>query len=309
LLGIRKSGYCVLSSPKLLWGTPLPVRTRTIHRYIVLMIKKILVPVDFSPGSIAALRYAESFATFTRAVDVKVIHVFTPQVATGDALVVPPMGELMDQRDEAFGKFLKEIPATEGIVRKSELLLGFAAEKIIDHSKDFDLVIMGCTGEADLLEQVFGSIASAVSQNAECPVLLVPNRAMFKEYENILYASNNLSLSRRAVLQFRDFNELFHARVHFVHINDEEGQHEGKRESLFAPLFNNPDPDFPFEIREVTADTVQEGLVEYMQSKPIELAVMVTKQRGFWAGLFHSSDTKQMVMHPETPLLVLHLED
>jgi len=60
------------------------------------MIKKILVPVDFSPGSIAALRYAESFATFTRAVDIKVIHVFTPQVATGDALVVPPMGELMD---------------------------------------------------------------------------------------------------------------------------------------------------------------------------------------------------------------------
>lgn len=273
------------------------------------MIKKILVPVDFSNASAAALRYAESFAAFTQATEVKVIHVFTPQVAAGDAIVVPPMGELMDQRDEAFGKFLEEIPTPEGPTRKSELLLGFAADKIIEHSKDFDLVIMGSTGDADLLEQVFGNIASEVSQNAACPVLLVPNKARFKEYNNILYASNNLSLSRRAVLQFQDFNELFHARVHFIHINDEEGQHEGKRESLFAPLFNNPDPEFAFEIKEVTADSVQEGLVEYLHSKPIELAVMVTKQRGFWAKLFHSSNTKQMVMHPETPVLVLHLED
>lgn len=273
------------------------------------MIKKILVPIDFSTGSVAALRYAEKFATFTQATEIKVIHVFTPQVATVENLVVPPMGELMDQRDDAFNAFLAKIPAREGLIRNSELLLGFAAEKIIDHSQDFDLVIMGCAGEDDLLEQVFGSIASEVSQNTECPVLLVPDKARFKEYENILYASNSLSLSRRAVLQFRDFNELFHARVHFVHINDEEGQHEGKRESLFAPLFNNPDPEFAFEIQEVTADSVQEGLVAYMQSKPIELAVMVTKQRGFWAKLFHKSETKQMVMHPETPLLVLHLDD
>ncbi|TXF86705.1 universal stress protein [Neolewinella aurantiaca] len=273
------------------------------------MIKKILVPVDFSAGSAAALHYAEAFAAFTMATEVKVIHVFTPQVATGDVLVVPPMGELMDQRDEAFEKFLASTPAPAGITRKSELLLGFAADKIVEHSKDFDIVVMGCTGDADLLEEVFGSIASEVSQKASCPVLLVPDRAKFKEYENILYASNSLSLSRKAVLKFRAFNDLFHARVHFVHINDEEGQHAGKRESLFAPLFNNPDPEFAFEIQEVTADSVQEGLVDYLQAKPIELAVMVTKQRGFWASLFHTSDTKQMILHPETPLLVLHLED
>lgn len=273
------------------------------------MIKKILVPVDFSASSIAALRYAESFATFTQATEVKVIHVFTPQIATGDAVVVSPMSKLMDQRDETFGKFLADIPSPENLTRTSELLLGFPADKIIGHSKDFDLVIMGCTGDTDLLEQIFGSIASEVSQNAGCPVLLVPDQAVFKDYNNVLYASNSLSLSRRAVLQFRDFNELFHARVHFVHINDEEGQHEGKRESLFAPLFNNPDPEFAFEIQEVTADSVQEGLINYLQSKPIELAVMVTKQRGFWGRLFHSSDTKQMVLHPETPVLVLHLEN
>jgi nucleotide-binding universal stress UspA family protein len=273
------------------------------------MIKHILVPIDFSACAAAALRYAEAFAVFTRAAEVKVIHIFTPETATADTIMVPTMSELMDLRDEQMTKFLSAIPVPEGITRKAELLLGFPADKIVEQSENFDLIIMGATGDTDLIEDVFGTVSSAVSQKAECPVLLVPNQAKFSEYENILYASNNLSLSRRAVLQFRDFNELFHARVHFVHINDDEGAHKGKRESLFAPLFNNPEPEFAFEIQEVRADSVQEGLIDYLKARPIELAVMVTKQRGFWERLFHHSETRQMVLNPETPLLVLHLPD
>jgi len=273
------------------------------------MIKRILIPVDFSNNAATALRYAEAFASFTHATEVKVVHVFTPETAAADAIVLPSMGELMDLRDEQLTKFLAGIPAPEGVNRQSELLLGFPADKIVEHSENFDLIIMGATGDTDLIEEVFGTVSSTVSQKAECPVLIVPKRAVFEEYDNILYASNSLSLSRRAVLQFRDFNELFHARVHFVHINDEEGAQPGKRERLFAPLFNNPDPEFAFEIQEVTADSVQEGLVDYLNAKPIGLAVMVTKHRGFWERLFHHSETRQMVLNPETPLLVLHLED
>lgn len=272
------------------------------------MIKKILVPVDFSNGSAAALRYAEAFAAFTGAIEVKVIHVFTPQVATGDALIVAPMGELMDLRDEELTRFLTDITPPPAVNRTSELLLGFAADKILQQSELFDLIIMGATGQSDLLEEVFGSVSSSVSEKAACPVMLVPTAAVFREYEHVLYASNSLSLSRRAVLQFRDFNQLFHARVHFVHINDEEGAHPGRRESLFAPLFNNPEPEFAFEIEEVTADSVQEGIVNYLKAKPIELAVMVTKRRGFWGRLFHFENLPQTVLHPETPLLIFYLE-
>jgi nucleotide-binding universal stress UspA family protein len=273
------------------------------------MIKRILVPIDFSGGSAAALRYAEEFAVTVGAGNVKVIHVFTPQTASGDAVIIPPMGELMDQRDTAMGEFLTSIPSPEGVKRTSELLLGFAADKIIEESENFDFIIMGATGETDLLEEVFGSVSSAVASKADCPVLLVPGKATFRSYEHILYASNSLSLSRRAVLEFMDFNELFNARVHFVHVNDEEGAHEGKRERLFAPLFNNPEPEFAFEIKEVNAESVQDGLVDYLRTHKIELAVMVTKQRGFWSRLFHHSEVRQMVLHPETPMLILHLED
>lgn len=273
------------------------------------MIHRILVPVDFSPGSTAALRYAEALAASVGADRVRAVHIFTPQTATADSLVTMPVGEIMDEREKALQDFLTGIPPVGGVQRSGELLLGFAADKIVELSEDYDLIVLGATGETDLLEEVFGSISSAVAQRAHCPVLLVPRQAQFEEYRHILYASNNLSLSRRAVLQLMDFNELFRARIYFVHVNDDEAEHRREREKLFAPLFNNPDPEFAFEIVEVTADSVQEGLISYLKNHPIKLAVMVTKHRGFWQRLFHHSETKQMVLHPEVPLLIFHLED
>lgn len=271
------------------------------------MINKILVPVDFSSGSANCLRYAEALAAEVGAREVSVIHVFTPQTATANAITVPPLDELMNDRDESLRRFLQNIPVPEGVSRKSELLLGFAADKIVAESEHYDLVVLGATGESDLLEEVFGSIASEVAQKAQCPVLLVPAKAGFSDYQHILYASNSLSLSRSAVLKFKDFSRLFEARVHFVHVNDaDEPPKPGEREALFAPLFSNPDPEFAFELHEVEAESVQEGLTEYLAGHNIDLAVMVTRQRGFWARLFQHSETRQMVLHPTTALLVLH---
>lgn len=273
------------------------------------MISKILVPVDFSAPSIASLRYAEAFAAEIGVRQIKIIHVFTPQTATANAVVVAPMEELMEERDKSLTQFLKDIPAPAGIERKSELMLGFAADKIIAESSRHDLIVMGSTGDADLLEEVFGSISSEVAEKADCPVLLVPAKATFSDYRHIMYASNDLSLSRESVIKFKAFSRLFEARVHFVHVNDAtEPPQPGEREALFAPLFSNPDPEFAFELHEVQAESVQDGLVEYLSKNPIDMAVMVTRQRGFWSRLFSHSETRQMVLHPETALLVLHEE-
>ncbi|THH40340.1 universal stress protein [Neolewinella litorea] len=271
------------------------------------MIQRILVPVDLSESSSTALRYAEDLAAATGVREVRVIHVFTPQTVASEPVVSLPMGDVMGAREEALNGFLAEHPAREGIRRRSELLLGFPGDKIVQESKDYDLVVLGASGDSDVFEEVFGSIATEVAQHSQCPVLLVPREASFSNYRHILYASNSLSLSRKAVLKLMDFNDLFRARIHFVHVNDDNSEHRREREKLFAPLFNNPDPEFAFEIVEVTAESVQQGLVDYLKANPVKLAVMVTQHRGFWQQLFHKSATKQMVLHPQVPVLIFHV--
>ena len=273
------------------------------------MINKVLVAVDLSSASATALRYAERLALSTGIRELRVVHVFAPQSSVGDPMGTVAMSELMDAREDALNDFLREHPSPEGLRRRSELLLGFPADKLVEESKACDLLVIGASGDSGPLDELFGSTASELAQKSECAVLLVPRRAEFEEYRHILYASNSLSLSRRAVLKLMDFNDLFRARIHFVHVNDDDSEHRREREKLFAPLFNNPDPEFAFEIVEVNADSVQEGLVNYLKTNPVKLAVMVTKRRNFWEGLFHKSATKQMVLHPEVPVLIFQISE
>ncbi|MEL6142576.1 MAG: universal stress protein [Bacteroidota bacterium] len=272
------------------------------------MIRRILVPIDLSDYSIVTIHYALAIAQVVEAKSIQVIHVFTPQT-TGDALTIPPVGQLMNDREEMLKQFVAKHAADTDLSVAAELKLGLAVDVIVEESNHFDLLVMGCQGETDLIEEVFGSVSSNVAQQAHCPALLVPKRATFADYRNIMYASDNISLSRRAVLKLMDFTELFHARVHFVHVNDGSPRNTGDREKLFAPLFSNPNPEFPFEIAEVEADSVHEGIKSYLNQHPIDLSIMVTRKRGFWARLFHRSETKQFALHPETPLMVFHLED
>ncbi|MGB3548063.1 MAG: universal stress protein [Saprospiraceae bacterium] len=275
------------------------------------MFRRILVPIDFSPTARVSLQYAVDLARYTRAEELRIVHVFTPQAGGGDAVVIPPMGQLMEDRDQMLEKFVQEQQITGNFRVKHELVLGFAADEIVEQSFKADLIVMGSTGESDLLDQVFGSVGSAVAQRAHCPVLLVPAQSKFADLRHIVYASNSLSLSRQAVLKLMDVNEVFHARVHFLHINTSDVDKEtfrGEREKLFAPLFSNPDPEFAFDIKELEADTLEEGMNTYIEAHPVQMAIMVTKQRGFWERFFHNSQTKAIVLSPEVPVMVFHLD-
>lgn len=269
-------------------------------------IRRILVPTDLSAVSADALHYAAGLAMALGIRNLDVVHVFTPQAAP-DMAMIPPVEDMIREREEALRSFLRQLASSADIELRPALYLGFAADEITRLSVDYDLIIMGTLGESDILDRVFGSISSAVAQRADCPVLLVPASTRFEGYENLLYASDDLSLSREIVLKLMEFNDLFKARIHFVHVNTgvREGL-KGARERLFATLFAGPEPEFAFEITEVQAAEVEDGLHQYMESNPVDMVVMATRHRGFWERFFHTSQTRRMALHAERPLLVFH---
>ncbi|MCB0638491.1 MAG: universal stress protein [Lewinella sp.] len=272
------------------------------------MFKRILLPTDFSDVAANALRYALELAQVIGSTRIDVKHWYTPQTAP-DAMLIPPVQEVLQQRQHSMERFLGDLPVGEGIQLAHTVEIGFAADGIVDHAADYDLIVMGSTGENGLLERVFGSVSSAVAQRAPIPVLLVPGSAAFVNFRQILYASHDISLSHALVRKLMDFNHLFHARVHFINVQDPEDEDASRedREKLFATLFTGPDPEFAFEIADVEAETVEEGLRAYVQAHPIDLVIMATKRRGFWEGFFHRSQVKRMALHPDLPLLVFHM--
>ncbi len=273
------------------------------------MIRRILVPIDLSEYAISTLRYAAELAKFIGAEQLHAIHVFTPQTPPA-ALSIPPINSLMAERESRLAKFVDKQAKSLGFPISHELCLGFAADEIVEQSKLFNLLVMGAQGENDLLEEVFGSVSSTVAQRSHCPTILVPKKAVFKNYEHIVYASNNLSLSRRAVMRLVRFNELFNAHIHFLHIQDEDAEKmEEDAKDIFAVLQDETARELSHEVVLIEASSVHAGLRGYLAEKNIDLSIIVTKKRGFWARIFQRSATKQLALHPITPLMVWHLEE
>lgn len=274
--------------------------------------KNLLIPVDFSNASRNAFHYAMELAAHIGAERAKLVHVFLPQSA-GEVDFIPPVNALMETRNNLLNDFLEELtadrPAGLPIEVQTELLVGFPADEIAARSEDFDLVVMGTTGDGGLLERVFGSVSSSVSQRADCPVFLIPKDVTFSPIKQMVYASHYDAHHETVVKKLIDFNSWFNAHIHFVHVKKKKDiPFEKEQGKLFKELFEKGDPPFAFEMAEVKDDSIVEGLNEYAASHNAQVIVMTTRHRGFWDNILHSSQTKKMVLSAATPLLILHLD-
>jgi len=144
-------------------------------------IRQILVPVDFSEPSRAALDYAAELARpFEASIDL--IHIweaptFVPQGGMVDSNAASfSLQELIKKNAEGALENFVAAAAKRGIVpRSSRAEPGSPALAIADHAKQghYDLIVMGTHGRTGLSHVLIGSVAERVVRHAPCPVLSV----------------------------------------------------------------------------------------------------------------------------------------
>lgn len=151
-------------------------------------LKRILVPIDFSECSRAALDYAETLAkTFDATVDL--IHVWeVPPYIPPEAMVGVPGHDAQTLAQVAHGTaeqemkgFLEDLRDRGVSIGKPLLESGEPGRTIVDVADDggYDMIVVGTHGRTGLSHLIMGSIAEKVVRYAHCPVLTVraPSKA------------------------------------------------------------------------------------------------------------------------------------
>lgn len=144
-------------------------------------VKRLVVPVDFSPLSKRALRAALEWARLVPA-EVHVLHVI-PEYDVESAFNIPlPEHEeveaLADRwADRAFGRYLAG-ERTEGLRLVREVRFGKPARTICDYATEIgaDLIVIASHGRSGFERAVFGSVAEKVLRLSVQPVLVVKGR-------------------------------------------------------------------------------------------------------------------------------------
>jgi nucleotide-binding universal stress UspA family protein len=147
----------------------------------------ILCPVDFSPCSRTALRYAAALARWYEA-SLTVLHVFrqvpvvdTAAASLGAAIYAPPLALAVVDREalsQRVAEFVAQTPdagtpsvhVCEGVNVREEILREAAALSA-------DLLVLGSHGLTGVKRLVLGSTAENVLRHATIPALIVPAHA------------------------------------------------------------------------------------------------------------------------------------
>ena len=259
--------------------------------------KKILVPIDFSPASRQASEYAAALARQLSA-EIRLLHVFHEASAVIDGMVSSDATgtDLMEENEILVKReidFLKERYAVEvsGYAR-----IGFRIDRIRDMAKEMqaDLIVMGA-----------GDTTLSTIRKVTIPVLIIPEGVSFVPIKHIVLAADFNEISNvscfDSLLRLMDkldaMLQVLHVKRYMKDRPDVEEPGKAQLRTILSKI--------TFWYEEIEADSVEEGIEDFVESHPAELLVMIAHTHNVFERIFGGTHTSSMTYQNKLPLLVL----
>lgn len=144
----------------------------------MISIDRILVPIDFSPPSIAAIRYASAFHDQYRA-ELLLLHVvedvhYVANPYLFEMPTLPPLEDVEEDREAELHELVREhFPGDSGVRPVLRRGKPFVEILLCAQEERADLIIIASHGHTGLEHVLFGSTAEKVIRKSLCPVLVV----------------------------------------------------------------------------------------------------------------------------------------
>jgi nucleotide-binding universal stress UspA family protein len=274
----------------------------------------ILFPTDFSDAATRAFVYALQLADRLEA-KIITLHVFQKPDISGLTHVPRSLEEFYNTIDlYEFENYKDAVPLLDkiqdgkGLNHLSvvhTLHEGDTEETILERAvaENADFIVMGTTGARGLKEILLGSVAGEVLENASCPVLAIPEQAIFDgKIDNIAFTTAFQPQENKGLEKVLQLFEAFSPKVHCVNVDLAHTEEYHRRMDVFSADFAEND-NVAFHVLDGT--DFQTVLTKFLEEMEIDIVAMVTQKRNFLEELFHYSKTKALSYHSRTPILSL----
>ena len=280
---------------------------------------KILVPIDFSDRSKKALDVAEKFAPIIGGkVTPFYSHLPISELDEPYALgMSSAMYQNFDELEDILKKRVSEL--SEEVVDKKYLnepiiMMGNAAQSIIDISDDFDYIIMSSHGRTGFSRFLLGSVSEKVLRLSKIPVMIVENESDVGEFKNILVttdfsdnASGAFPYAVKLAQKTGGTIDLLHV-LSFDQFDDDEKDlslrkiREDRLKILVKEHFQ-PISDRVNSKVIITQGSPHEAIFEHVNENNYNLVVMATVGRTGINYLMMGSTTANVVRHVKSAVL------
>ena len=273
--------------------------------------KNILFPTDFSEAAnnafVYALKLAEQFDA-----QITTLHVYELPKVRGTAMPNTIQEIYESINIEEFDNYRDSIPVLREIAEANNLdqvqiqhsLKEGPTVKTILHSAkevEADLIVMGTTGAGALKAVFIGSVAGEILENANIPVLAVPQTAKYDgKIDQIAITTEFTDEERKALDRTLEFAAGFGAQVHLVNVDTAHTHFYTKRmEKLKADYANEKS----LTCHVLNGTELFAPLNAFLNENRVDILAMLTHKRTFFQELFNFSHAKSMSYQSNTPIL------
>ncbi len=270
--------------------------------------KTIIATTDYSEAADNAVAYAAALAKYfnSRLILFNTFHL--PNPSSRIPFSIPDLEGLKEENMERLQSMAQEIEETFGMktesVSSASFMMGGLKKLVQD--KHADVVVMGMGGSF-LTHKLLGNTTTNILRQANFPVLIIPENAVFHEIKNILFACD----SRKLILDtnlglLKKLVYAFNAHLQILQV--------AKEEAYAVPGRNMPEMVSGIELifksvkhsyQHIEHDDIIGGIEKGVHDFQADLLVMSPHKAGFWNTIFKTGNTQEMTLRTKVPLLAI----
>ncbi len=254
--------------------------------------KKILVPVDFSPKSEEALKVAAKIANKIDA-EIYVLHLL--DIPSGEIDMVdgksipkgPVAMRMFENTHEKFDEFLDKDYLNDILVYEN-VMTNSPVEGISEFAKknNIDFIVMGSHGTSGLEEFFVGSNTEKVVRTSKIPVLVIKKPAEEFKIEKVAIAGKFEGKNIKEFKKIMEFLNIFNPEIHLARVNTISNFKSTKELEEIFDNFLKKVPEYKDILKPNIYDdyTVQEGIFNFAAKINADLIALATRGR---QGIMH----------------------
>ncbi|MBL0127651.1 MAG: universal stress protein [Flavobacteriales bacterium] len=266
--------------------------------------KHILIPTDFSDGSMAAVRFAfDAFGTTgTHYILLHTIGDIVPSETLPE--YVPMLLQTGKKELHAFSEKCRALKPEDTIELTTVVDSGavfFAIERVYE-AQPVDAVVLGAKGKG--AATFWGTQTTDVVKMSTRPVVVVPVEWQPGPIQRILYADDRIHIRKRNTLSILvDLAKRYGSEIALVHVRVDQDEPLApssldKKSAWFQ--------DVAHTSTTIAAKDVQMGLEQLAGTGDYGMLAVLHHHVGWFDMIFHRSLAKKLALHTTLPLLVLY---
>ncbi len=269
----------------------------------------ILIPVDFSQESLTAISFAKLIAPMFYA-QIHLVHIIEEKnpllkfVSENDKPII------VQKISEKLQNIVDTLIFENTMGASFSIEHGNLIESILKKRKTIDakLIVVGTTSSKDIRRKIIGSNALRIIREAQCPVITIKSKNIFKKIDNIILPLDTSKVTKQKVEHGILFAKYFNACIHLVSV--ETGDNFIESDTAIQQLEETSEyiesESVPCTIKLLKAPSssskMAKAIIEYAGEMQADIIMIMTRQESELHQFHVGSFAKEIIHKANIPV-------